>query len=104
MAITRRNERITPNTCITTRNVSRAPDSPLPRYLAVAYTLLVVYASLHPFTGWRDSGAPAMGYLTAAWPRYYTVFDMAVNVAAYMPLGFIWVPTLQGVSSAGWRW
>ena len=74
----------------------RAPDSPLPRYLAVAYTLLVVYASLHPFSGWRDSGAPALGYLTAAWPRYYTVFDLVTNVAAYMPLGFIWVPTLQG--------
>ena len=75
--------------------------STLPRYLAIAYTVLVVYASLHPFTGWRDLGAPAMGYLTAAWPRYYTVFDMAVNVAAYMPLGFIWVPTLQGVQQ---RW
>ena len=93
----------TPNTCITIRNptVLRAPDSPLPRYLAVAYTLLVIYASLHPFSGWRDSGAPAMGYLTAAWPRYYTVFDLVTNVAAYVPLGFIWVPTLQGAQQ---RW
>jgi len=30
--------------------------STLARYLFVAYVLLVVYASLHPFSGWRDRG------------------------------------------------
>jgi len=30
--------------------------SPLARYLFVAYVFLVVYASLHPFSGWRDQG------------------------------------------------
>ena len=68
--------------------------TPLPLYLAAAYTLLVIYASLHPFSGWRDSGAPVSAFLFAAWPRYWTVFDLFTNVLAYLPLGFIWVPTL----------
>lgn len=71
------------------------PRTTLPRYLATAYTLLVVYASLHPFTGWRDAGAPVSAFLFVAWPRYWTVFDLLTNVAAYLPLGFIWVPALQ---------
>ncbi|MCX7174876.1 MAG: VanZ family protein [Proteobacteria bacterium] len=71
-----------------------ASHSPLPLYLAAAYTLLVIYASLHPFSGWRDSGAPVTAFLFAAWPRYWTGFDLFTNVLAYLPLGFIWVPTL----------
>ena len=70
------------------------PRATLPLYLAAAYTLLVIYASLHPLTGWRDAGAPASAFLSAAWPRYWTVFDLLSNVAAYLPLGFIWVPAL----------
>lgn len=68
--------------------------SPLPLYLAAAYTLLVIYASLHPFSGWRDSGAPITDFLFAAWARYWTGFDIFTNILAYLPLGFIWVPTL----------
>ena len=75
--------------------MQRAPHPTLPLYLAAAYTLLVIYASLHPFSGWRDSGAPASAFLFAAWPRYWTGFDLVTNVIAYLPLGFIWVPTLQ---------
>ena len=74
--------------------------SPLPLYLAAAYTLLVIYASLHPYSGWRDSGAPVTDFLFAAWPRYWSGFDSFTNVLAYLPLGFIWVPTLlprQGI-------
>ncbi len=69
--------------------------SPLARYLAIAYALLIAYASLHPFTGWRDTGAPPFDYLAAAWPRYYTGFDLAANILAYVPLGFLMVPALQ---------
>lgn len=68
--------------------------APLARSLAIVYVLLIVYASLHPFTGWRDSGASIFGYLAAPWPRYYTGFDLALNVLAYAPLGFLLVPTL----------
>jgi VanZ family protein len=60
----------------------------LPRYLATAYTALIVYASLHPFSGWRASGISPFVFLDAAWPRYWTSFDLCVNVAAYVPFGF----------------
>jgi VanZ family protein len=71
------------------------PESRLPLYLAGAYTLLAIYGSLYPFSGWRDSGVPLAEFLTAAWPRYYTAFDLAANFAAYLPLGFLWVPALR---------
>jgi VanZ family protein len=63
--------------------------SPLARYLLLAYVLLVVYASLHPFSGWRDQGAGAFAYLGGAFPRYITAFDLVTNFAAYLPLGFL---------------
>jgi VanZ family protein len=69
--------------------------SPLARYLTIAYALLIAYASLHPLSGWRDTGAPVFDFLTAAWPRYYTGFDLAANILAYVPLGFLMVPALQ---------
>ncbi|HQR04473.1 MAG: VanZ family protein [Proteobacteria bacterium] len=70
-------------------------ESSLPRRIAIAYTLLVIYASLHPFSGWRDLGVPPFAYLDAAWPRYYTGFDLASNVVGYLPLGFLWAATFQ---------
>jgi VanZ family protein len=60
----------------------------LSRYLALAWCGLVVYGSLHPFTGWRDTGVSPFAFLEGAWPRYWTVFDLAANVAVYLPLGF----------------
>ena len=78
------------------------PRTTLPRYLATAYTLLVVYASLHPFTGWRDAGAPWSAFLIATWPRYWTVLDLLTNALAYLPLGFIWVPALQRRCGKPW--
>jgi len=80
----------------TERHSRRAlPESRLPLYLAGAYTLLAVYGSLYPFSGWRDSGAPLAEFLTAAWPRYFTSFDLVANFVAYLPLGFLWVPALR---------
>lgn len=70
--------------------------------MAAAYTLLVIYASLHPFSGWRDTGASPAAFLFAAWPRYWTLFDLTTNIIAYLPLGFIWVPTLLPRHGA-WR-
>ena len=60
----------------------------LSRHLALAYTALIVYASLHPFSGWRDAGLSPFDFLDADWPRYWTAFDIAVNLLAYLPLGF----------------
>ncbi|PKO36031.1 MAG: teicoplanin resistance protein VanZ [Betaproteobacteria bacterium HGW-Betaproteobacteria-6] len=72
----------------------------LSRYLALAWVGLVVYASLHPFAGWRDTGVSPIAFLEGGWPRYWTVFDLAANVAVYLPLGFFLTLAL---SSLPWR-
>ena len=60
----------------------------LSRYLALAWCGLVVYGSLHPFSGWRDTGVSPFAFLEGGWPRYWTGFDLVANVAVYVPLGF----------------
>ncbi len=69
--------------------LSSPRHSPLPRYLALAYFFLILYASLHPFSGWRDKGIPFFAFLHTDWPRWWTGFDFGVNIAAYLPLGFL---------------
>ena len=64
------------------------------------YVLLVVYASLHPLSGWRDAGTPPFAFLTAPWPRWITPLDLVLNVLGYLPLGvlcaFALAPRLRG--------
>ncbi|MBS1129533.1 MAG: VanZ like protein [Proteobacteria bacterium] len=69
----------------------------LSRYLALAWFGLVVYGSLHPFSGWRDTGVSPIAFLEGGWPRYWTVFDLVANVAVYLPLGFFLTLALSGV-------
>ncbi|MDD2663230.1 MAG: VanZ family protein [Dechloromonas sp.] len=69
----------------------------LARYLALAWCGLVVYGSLHPFSGWRDSGASPFAFLEGGWPRYWTGFDLGANVAVYLPLGFFLTLALRGL-------
>lgn len=57
--------------------------------LATAYGALVVYASLYPFSGWRNQQIPPWDFLFAGWPKYWTAFDLAANVVGYIPLGFL---------------
>lgn len=57
--------------------------------LAGAYAALVVYASLYPFSGWRDQGIAPWAFLSSPWPKYWTGFDVAANVVGYVPLGFL---------------
>lgn len=61
----------------------------------LVYTGLVVYASLYPFEGWRGVGVSSFAYLTAAWPRYITAFDVVANVAGYVPYGFLAIAALR---------
>ena len=81
-----------------TANGRGANASPLPRYLLAAYVVLIVYASLYPWTGWQGHGASPLAYLAAPWPRWMTSFDLAANVLAYLPLGAL------GVWSGAARW
>ncbi|MGD9952692.1 MAG: teicoplanin resistance protein VanZ, partial [Burkholderiales bacterium] len=73
--------------------------TPLARQLLAVYTLLVVYASLYPLTGWRDHGALPFEFLAAPWPRYVVAFDVAADVLGYAVLGalavFAWHPHLR---------
>lgn len=73
------------------------PDRPsrLARYLALAYVALVVYASLYPLSGWRPGVAGPFAFLAAPLPRYVTLFDLAVNVLGYVPLGFLLTASLR---------
>lgn len=48
---------------------------------------LIVYASLYPFGPWRYEGVVPWVYWLAPTPRYWTGFDVTVNVLGYMPLG-----------------
>lgn len=57
--------------------------------LALVYATLVVYASLYPFSDWRDQGVVPWAYLTAPLPKYWTGFDVAINLMGYAPLGFL---------------
>ena len=62
--------------------------------------LLVVYASLYPFEGWRAVGVSPFAYLSAPWPRYVTWFDLVLNIAGYVPFGLLAIaasrPKLRG--------
>jgi VanZ family protein len=66
-----------------------ARSSKLVAYLAVAYLLLVVYASLYPFADWRAPSDGAASFLFAGWPAYVVASDVVVNVLAYFPLGLL---------------
>ncbi len=57
--------------------------------LTLAYVALIVYASLYPFDGWRDQGIAPWAFLAAPWPQYWTGFDLAINIAGYVPFGFL---------------
>jgi VanZ family protein len=57
--------------------------------LALVFALLIVYATLYPFEGWRDQGIAPFFFLDAPWPRYWSRFDIVANFLGYMPLGFL---------------
>lgn len=73
-------------------NAQRAPRAPrglLARILAVAYFVVIAYTSLQPFSGWWIPPEDIRGFLWAPWPRYITLEDVVINIAAYVPLGFL---------------
>jgi VanZ family protein len=75
-----------------TRQRPNPPATHLARHLALAWALLIGYASLHPLAAFRDMGGELLPFLTAPWPRYYTRFDVITNAIGYLPLGFLLVP------------
>ncbi|MFC3107909.1 VanZ family protein [Undibacterium arcticum] len=77
--------------------------SPFARAALMAYLLLIVYASWYPFTGWQDIGVSPFAFLTAPFPRYWTLFDVWTNVVGYVPFGALAVlalyPLLRGAAA-----
>lgn len=57
--------------------------------LALLYVGFIVYASLYPFADWRYQGIVPWSFLDSPWPRYWSGFDVAINVLGYLPLGFL---------------
>ncbi len=57
--------------------------------LALAAVCLIVYASLYPFSDWRNQGISPFRFLTAPLPKYWTGFDVGINLVGYAPLGFL---------------
>lgn len=76
--------------------------SPLARAGLAWFVLLVVYASLYPFSGWIDTGVSPFAYLSAPLPRYNTRFDLLTNIWGYLPLGMLVVLSLHP-RVTGWR-
>ncbi|MFM2088520.1 MAG: hypothetical protein RLZZ237_3389, partial [Pseudomonadota bacterium] len=69
--------------------------SPLARAALLAYIFLIVYASWFPFTGWRSTGLSPFTFLeNTAMPRYWTGFDVGINIVGYVPLGALIVYSL----------
>jgi VanZ family protein len=64
-----------------------AGRSSLPHFLTALYALLIVHASLQPFSGWLPPLPETPFFLWAPWPRF-TAPDVVINVLAYLPLGF----------------
>ena len=58
--------------------------------LAAAYAVLVVYASLYPFEGWRwPAGASALDLLVLPWAVSSDEFDRWSNLLGYVPFGLL---------------
>jgi VanZ family protein len=79
-----------------------ATASVFARISLLIYTLLIVYASWYPFTGWHDNGLGPSAYLLAPLPHYRTMFDLVTNIIAYIPLGVLLVFALYPQVRRGW--
>ena len=58
------------------------------RFAWLVYALLLIYGSLYPFTDWYWPSEHLEEFLFKSLPRYYTRFDLLVNLLAYAPFGF----------------
>jgi VanZ family protein len=79
--------------------------SPLARAALIAYVVLIIYAGLAPWAGWRDLGVSAWAFIDAPMPRHVTTFDLVVNVLGYLPFGALLVlalhPRIRGLAAWG---
>jgi len=62
---------------------------PLARAMSLSYALLILYVSITPFDFDFQNGIAAWAWLDAPLPRFITLFDVSVNILAYIPFGFL---------------
>lgn len=53
------------------------------------YACGIMVISLTPIADWRFIPEPPWEFLFSPWPRYWTGFDVLVNVLAYIPFGLL---------------
>ena len=92
----------TPHVAQRSANDGSVPAKTVAWPLSLAFIALIIYASLYPFTDWRNQGLSPLIYLTAPLPKYWTGFDVSANILGYAPLGFLL--TLASLRSAQIRW
>ena len=76
--------------------------SPLSRASLVAYAVLIVYASLYPFSDWQFENLAAFSAQISQWPRYWSKFDAIVNVIGYIPFGALLVFSIYPLMKLRW--
>ncbi|MEZ5664267.1 MAG: VanZ family protein [Burkholderiaceae bacterium] len=72
--------------------------------LALLFAVLVLYASLYPFAGWRAQGGLTWDWVLAPMPRYWTAFDVWSNLLGYIPLGFLLAMAMLRTGWGGGSW
>jgi VanZ family protein len=72
------------------------------RALALIGLGAVLYASLYPLSDWRLRQPGMLAFVEAGIPRYWTWFDFASNVIAYLLLTLVW--TLGWLANVRMRW
>lgn len=56
--------------------------------LLFLFTLLIIYGSLYPFSGWQRPDSNIWNFLVLRWPRHISRTDLITNFLVYVPLGF----------------
>jgi VanZ family protein len=56
---------------------------------ALLYAVGLALITLSPLTEWHFVPEAPWGFLSQPWPKYWTGFDVLVNVLAYIPLGLL---------------
>ncbi|HEY8607040.1 MAG TPA: VanZ family protein [Noviherbaspirillum sp.] len=82
--------------------VHHAQVSTFARVGLLAYSFLIIYASLYPFAQWQDIGLRMWGFLLLPLPHYWTGFDVVTNVVGYLPFGALVVFALYPTVRGGW--
>lgn len=82
-------------------NSGVARHTQLPRYFAVIYGLMIVYASLEPFSGWMAPPPGTPFFMFGPLPARLTRYDAVINIVAYAPFGFFVALIRRDRSDAG---